>query len=71
MLVPNGLQVGGLTPREVGILRLLAEGMGTPAVAEAMKYSERTIKKDISATLSRLRSWCATGGLHSLDCHRS
>nr|WP_225955056.1 hypothetical protein [Kibdelosporangium phytohabitans] len=45
--------------------------MGTPAVAEAMKYSERTIKKDISATLSRLRSWCATGGLHSLDCHRS
>jgi DNA-binding NarL/FixJ family response regulator len=54
VLVPNGLQVGGLTPREVEILRLLAEGLDTPAIAEAMKYSERTIKKDIRAMLSRL-----------------
>jgi DNA-binding NarL/FixJ family response regulator len=54
VLAPNGLEVGGLTPREVEILRLLADGKDTLAIAEFMNYSERTIKKDIQFMLSRL-----------------
>jgi len=43
----------GLRPREVEILELLADGYGTPEIAERLSYSERTIKNVISTLLSR------------------
>lgn len=54
MLEPLGLHHGGLTEREVEVLRLLAEGESTAAMAERMNYSQRTIKKIIQELLTRL-----------------
>ncbi|WP_084144737.1 helix-turn-helix transcriptional regulator [Amycolatopsis jejuensis] len=42
-----------LQPREVEILELLAQGLGTVEIADRMSYSERTIKNIISALLTR------------------
>jgi DNA-binding NarL/FixJ family response regulator len=54
MLASNGLQAGGLTPREVDVLKLLADGTDTPHIAQVLSYSERTIKKIIQDMLTRL-----------------
>lgn len=45
----------GLGPREVDVLRLLAEGLDTRQVAEKLTYSERTIKTVIYSLLDRLQ----------------
>jgi DNA-binding NarL/FixJ family response regulator len=44
----------GLTPREVDVLRLLAEGLDTAQIAERLCYAERTVKNVLYAVLSRL-----------------
>lgn len=44
VLAPRGLTMQGLSEREVGVLRLLAEGLDTAEVADKMCYSERTVK---------------------------
>lgn len=54
MLANNGLQTGGLTAREVDVLKLLADGTDTPHIAQVLSYSERTIKKIIQDMLTRL-----------------
>jgi DNA-binding NarL/FixJ family response regulator len=41
--------------REVEVLRLLAEGYDTADIADALAYSERTIKNVIHAVTSRLQ----------------
>jgi DNA-binding NarL/FixJ family response regulator len=43
-----------LSPREIEILRLLAEGCGTAEIARKLCYSERTVKNVLHALLSRL-----------------
>jgi DNA-binding NarL/FixJ family response regulator len=43
------------TPREVDVLRLLAEGYDTTDIAGALAYSERTIKNVIHDVTSRLQ----------------
>lgn len=43
-LRPNGLSLSGLNDREVGVLRLVAEGMATSEIAASLCYSERTVK---------------------------
>jgi DNA-binding NarL/FixJ family response regulator len=46
--------VGGLTTREIDVVKLLAEGMDTMEVASKLSYSERTIKNILHGMMSRL-----------------
>jgi DNA-binding NarL/FixJ family response regulator len=55
LLASYGLAPGGLTLREVDVLRLLAAGEDTLSIAEQLRYSERTIKKIIQDLLARLK----------------
>ncbi len=55
VLEPNGLTAAGLETREVDVLRLLAEGLGTPEIAARLNYSERTVKNIIHGVLTRLK----------------
>ncbi len=54
MLATQGLSSGGLTAREVEVLKFLADGQSTEYIAEHLSYSERTIKKIIGDMLARL-----------------
>lgn len=54
VLLPNGLTSSGLTPREINVLTLLADGKDTAEVADALWYSERTVKNIIQGMISRL-----------------
>lgn len=55
VLAPRGLTAAGLGTREVEVLRLLAEGLDTAEIAQAMNYSERTVKSIIHGVLTRCR----------------
>jgi len=54
VLAPRGLTFGGLTEREIGVLRLLADGLDTAEVGARLYYSERTVKNIIHDVTSRL-----------------
>ncbi|MER8184464.1 response regulator transcription factor [Kitasatospora sp. NPDC094015] len=58
VLAPNGLTTCRLESREVEVVRLIAEGLETAAIAERLNYSERTIKNIIHGAMNRL-------GLHN------
>jgi DNA-binding NarL/FixJ family response regulator len=45
----------GLDPREIDVLRLLADGMDTVEIARELCYSERTVKNALHRLLSRMR----------------
>ncbi|MFJ9585607.1 helix-turn-helix transcriptional regulator [Streptomyces acidicola] len=47
-------QTSYLTPREIDVLRLVAEGMDTNEVAGKLSYSERTIKNIMQGLTTRL-----------------
>jgi DNA-binding NarL/FixJ family response regulator len=49
----HGVTAGGLTQREVDVVRLLAGGMSTDEIARQLNYGERTIKSIIRGMLSR------------------
>lgn len=53
MFAAHGLESGGLTVREVEVLRMLAEGHGTLQIAQRLSYSERTIKKILQDMMTR------------------
>ena len=53
MTSPTGLTFGGLTQRELTVLRLIADGYSTSEIATRMAYSERTIKNSIHDLVSR------------------
>jgi DNA-binding NarL/FixJ family response regulator len=55
LLVAQGLAAGGLTLREVEVLRLIAQGDDTSQIAQQLNYSERTIKKVVQEIMSRLK----------------
>lgn len=55
VLEPKGLTAAGLETREVDVLKLLAEGLGTPEIANQLNYSERTVKNIIHGVLTRLK----------------
>ncbi|MEU3650063.1 response regulator transcription factor [Lentzea sp. NPDC034063] len=55
VLASQDLAPGGLTPREVEVLKYIAEGDETSEVATKLNYSERTIKKILQDMLVRLR----------------
>jgi DNA-binding NarL/FixJ family response regulator len=52
---PQGLRFGGLTQRELTVLRLIAEGYSTREIARRLSYSERTIKNSIHDLVSRFQ----------------
>ena len=54
VLAPKGLTAAGLDPREVDVLRLLADGWGTEQIAKELRYSERTVKNVLYSVTSRL-----------------
>jgi DNA-binding NarL/FixJ family response regulator len=49
---------GGLTAREVEVLRLLADGLSTSETAAELNYSERTIKTVVHEITTRLGLRC-------------
>ncbi|WP_406175054.1 response regulator transcription factor [Streptomyces sp. NBC_00996] len=51
---PGLFKRAGLQVREVEVLRMLAEGMGTAEIADKLNYSERTIKGIIHDVIRRL-----------------
>ncbi|MFI9005910.1 response regulator transcription factor [Actinosynnema sp. NPDC053489] len=54
VLVPHGLTASGLSPREVDVLRLMAQGKGTAEIAQELVYSERTVKNIVYSLMNRL-----------------
>lgn len=52
---PSPDPVKSLTPRELQVLRLLAEGFGTKAIAEKLLLSPSTVGNHIQSILSKLR----------------
>lgn len=51
----GGYALRALGPREVEVLRLLAEGLDTSEVADKLAYSERTVKNVLHAVTTRLQ----------------
>lgn len=49
-----GLVPSGLGPREVDVLRLIAEGLDTVEIASKLSYSERTVKGILHNLTTRL-----------------
>ncbi|MEU0137763.1 response regulator transcription factor [Streptomyces sp. NPDC006296] len=51
----SGATVSGLAPREVDVLRLVAEGLDTAEIASKLSYSERTVKNVMHGLTTRLQ----------------
>ena len=49
-----GAPASGLAPREVDVLRLVAEGLDTGEIAGKLSYSERTVKNVLHGLTTRL-----------------
>ncbi|MDT0322376.1 response regulator transcription factor [Streptomyces sp. DSM 44918] len=49
-----GAPTSGLSPREVDVLRLVADGLGTSEIAAKLSYSDRTIKNILHELSTRL-----------------
>ncbi|MFG1804382.1 response regulator transcription factor [Micromonospora carbonacea] len=54
VLDPRGLSLGGLSSREVDVLRLVADGFETREIAAKLSYSERTVKNVVHGMTTRL-----------------
>ena len=54
LFVPTVRSAVPLTPREIEVLRMLAEGLGNKAIAQHLNLSEHTIKFHISSIFSKL-----------------
>ncbi|MFI6340206.1 LuxR C-terminal-related transcriptional regulator [Streptomyces sp. NPDC050535] len=50
----SGVPLSGLVPREVDVLRLVAEGLDTGEIASKLSYSERTVKNVMHGLTTRL-----------------
>ena len=55
VLAPRGLTFTGLSPREVDVLRLVADGLDTGEIADSLNYSERTVKNVLHELTTRLQ----------------
>jgi DNA-binding NarL/FixJ family response regulator len=54
VLAPNGLTAASLSPREITVLRMMADGLDTGEIAGRLRYSERTVKNIIYTITNRL-----------------
>jgi DNA-binding NarL/FixJ family response regulator len=43
VLTPNGLNASSVTPREIAVLRMMAEGLDTKKIADDLGRSQRTV----------------------------
>lgn len=50
----DGALIESLTPRELEVLKLLAQGMSNRAIAEALVISERTVQTHLSSVFDKL-----------------
>ncbi len=55
VLTPRGLTASGISPREVDVLRLVAEGEELSEIALKLSYSERTVKYILYGLMKRLQ----------------
>lgn len=55
VLAPMGINGAGLSPREVDVLRLIADGADTSEIARELAYSESTVKHVLYELTSRLK----------------
>jgi DNA-binding NarL/FixJ family response regulator len=52
--VPPATQRGGLTAREVEVLRLISQGLNNQAIADRLFISEHTVHRHVANTLTKL-----------------
>ena len=52
---PHNLSFGALSPREVEVLKLVADGFNTREIATRLAYSERTVKNVLHDVTNRLQ----------------
>jgi DNA-binding NarL/FixJ family response regulator len=52
--VPDDERIKSLSPRELGVLQLIARGMENSEIAEALDISPRTAKNHVSSILAKL-----------------
>ena len=55
VLSPLGLRLGGLSNREIDVLRLAADGFDTGAIASKLCYSKRTVTNIMHDVMSRFQ----------------
>jgi DNA-binding NarL/FixJ family response regulator len=55
VLAPMGINAAGLSPREVDVLRLVADGADTSEIAKELAYSESTVKHVLYELTTRLK----------------
>jgi DNA-binding NarL/FixJ family response regulator len=53
-LASAGLNIAGLSAREVEVLRFLSEGLSTNQISAKLSYSERTVKSVVHGVVTRL-----------------
>jgi NarL family two-component system response regulator YdfI len=52
----NGFEVEALTPRELQVLRMLADGLGNKEIAGQLNISDHTAKFHVAQILAKLRA---------------
>jgi DNA-binding NarL/FixJ family response regulator len=61
--LPEPLLVEELTPRELEVLRLLAEGLSNKAIAQQLDISDHTVKFHVNAIMSKLGAQSRTAAV--------
>jgi len=52
--VSGGAHASGLTPREIEVLKLVAEGLNNQAIGERLFVSEHTVHRHVANIFSKL-----------------